>query len=65
MVESVSQKYFEEGFGGETAQEKPPKDSRKDKKTSKKHPRRTIRHNPRKSRDYTERNGNDTRMFNG
>ena len=42
VVESVSQKYFEEGFGGETAQE-----------TSKKHPRRTIRHNPRKSRDYT------------
>ena len=54
VVENVSQKYFEESFGGETAQEKP-----------KKHPRRTIRHNPRKSRDYTERNGNDTRMFNG
>ena len=65
VVENVSQKYFEEGFGGETAQEKPKKDPRKAQETSKKHPRRTIRHNPRKSRDYTERNGNDTRMFNG
>ncbi|ERI81268.1 hypothetical protein HMPREF1981_03309 [Bacteroides pyogenes F0041] len=29
VVENVSQKYFEEGFGGETAQEKPRKDPRK------------------------------------
>ena len=65
VVENVSQKYFEEGFGGETTQEKHRKDPRKAQEASKKHPRRTIRHNPRKSRDYTERNGNDTRMFNG
>ncbi|WP_249180157.1 hypothetical protein [Bacteroides pyogenes] len=29
VIENVSQKYFEEGFGGETAQEKPKKDPRK------------------------------------
>ena len=29
VVESVSQKYLEEGFGGETAQEKHRKDPRK------------------------------------
>ena len=39
VVENVSQKYFEEGFGGETAQEKPKKDPRKAQETSKKHPR--------------------------
>lgn len=39
VVENVSQKYFEEGFGGETAQEKPKKDPRKAQETSKKSPR--------------------------
>ena len=39
VVENVSQKYFEEGFGRETAQEKPKKDPRKAQEKPKKSPR--------------------------
>ncbi|ALO29461.1 hypothetical protein PGS_00007200 [Porphyromonas gingivalis A7A1-28] len=39
VVESVSQKYFEEGFGGEAAQEKSKKDPRKAQERPKKSPR--------------------------
>ena len=39
VVENVSQKYFEEGFGGETTQEKPKKSPRKAQEKPKKSPR--------------------------
>ena len=39
VVENVSQKYFEESFGGETAQEKHRKDPRKAQERPKKSPR--------------------------
>ena len=39
VVENVSQKYLEEGFGGETSQEKPKKSPRKTQERPKKSPR--------------------------
>ena len=50
VVENVSQKYFEEGFGGETTQEKLRKDPRKAQETT----QEKLRKDPRKAQETTQ-----------
>ena len=53
VIENISEKYLDEGFGAETTQEKPKKSPRNVQETSKKHPRRNCRSDKNKPHNYT------------
>lgn len=58
VIENVSEKYFEEGFGGDTTQEKPEKHPRNIQETSKKRPRNvqeTSKKHPRRNSTKNKR----------
>ena len=51
VVENVSQTYFEEGFGGEIAQEKPKKSPRKTQEIAQEKPKKDPRKSPKKTQE--------------